>query len=97
VKNSTRKVVILDNITSPYIQQAIIVLNEKAVLSESKVISDAERIVNEYLKRNGYCGNDTTKVYENIQKEEAAKANNNDEEAKDDKDSDVKEAEYEEK
>ena len=67
MKNSTRKVVILDNITSPYIQQAIIVLNEKAVLSESKVISDAERIVNEYLKRNGYCGNDTTKVYENKQ------------------------------
>ena len=48
MKNSTRKVVILDNITSPYIQQAIIV-------------------VNEYLKRNGYFGNDTTKVYENKQ------------------------------
>lgn len=64
MKNSTRKVVILDNITSPYIQQAIIVLNEKAILSESKVISDAERIVNEYLKRNGYSYNDTTKIYE---------------------------------
>ncbi len=38
-----------------------------------------------------------TKVYENIQKEEAAKANDNNEEKTDDKDSDVKEAEYEEK
>ena len=38
-----------------------------------------------------------TKVYENIQKEEAAKANDTTEDKKDDKDSDVAEAEYEEK
>jgi len=38
-----------------------------------------------------------TKVYENIQKEEAAKANDATEDKKDDKDSDVAEAEYEEK
>jgi hypothetical protein len=38
-----------------------------------------------------------TKVYENIQKEEAAKANDESSDKKDDKDSDVKEAEYEEK
>ena len=38
-----------------------------------------------------------TKVYENIQKEEAAKASDATEDKKDDKDSDVAEAEYEEK
>lgn len=56
MKNSTRKVVILENITSPYIQQAIIVLNEYAAVKESKVIYDAERIVDEYLRKNGYQG-----------------------------------------
>lgn len=65
MKNSARKVVILDNITSPYIQQAIIVLNEYTTVNESKVICDAERIVNEYLKRNGYHGAEKTKVYAN--------------------------------
>ena len=65
MKNSTRKVVILDNITSPYIQQAIIVLNEYTTVTETKVIGDAERIVNDYLKRNGYKSFENTKIYNN--------------------------------
>ncbi|MBQ7975214.1 MAG: hypothetical protein IJ300_05965, partial [Clostridia bacterium] len=36
--------------------------------NETKVICDAERIVNEYLKRNGYCARDNTKVYNNKKK-----------------------------
>lgn len=62
MKNTTKKVVILDNITSPYIQQAIIVLKDYVSVSETKIISDAEKIVNEYLEKN-WLISDNTKQY----------------------------------
>ena len=51
MKDITRKVVILDNITSPYIHQAIIVLKDKARDSGPAVMEEAERVVNEYLSK----------------------------------------------
>lgn len=62
MKNSTRKVVILDNVSSPYIHQAIIVLNDLSAGNESKAVSDAEKIVNEYLKRHAN-EEDDIKIY----------------------------------
>lgn len=63
MKNSTRKVVILENITSPYIQQAIIVLKDYNPLFENKALFDAEKVVNDYLQKNGYISAAPTKKY----------------------------------
>ncbi len=73
MKNSTRKVVILENLTSPYVHQAIIVLNDYKPENENKVINDAEKVVNEYLKKNGYIDFDKTKIY--TMKQNAKKKN----------------------
>lgn len=63
MKNFTRKVVILENLTSPYIHQAIIVLNDYNPANEAKVIKDAEKVVSQYLIKNGYSNADNTKTY----------------------------------
>ena len=65
MKNTTKKVVILDNITSPYIHQAIIVLNDYNPSMESKIITDAEKIVNEYLSKTDFTEKDTKIYYNN--------------------------------
>lgn len=62
MKNTTHKVVILENISSPYIQQAIIVLKKYSPDQEEKILYDAERIVSEYMKNSRYHENDT-KIY----------------------------------
>lgn len=62
MKKIPRKVVILENLTSPYIHQAIIVLNDYKPSQETKVIMDAERVVNDYLKTHSFSP-DKTKVY----------------------------------
>ncbi|MBP3360281.1 MAG: hypothetical protein J6N52_05470 [Clostridia bacterium] len=72
MKNSTRKVVILENLTSPYIHQAIIVLNDYDPSKENKVICDAERIVNEYLEKTRYDENDI-KIYSGTRQKKAQK------------------------
>jgi len=64
VKNTTKKVVILENITSPYIHQAIIVLNDYNPSKESKIITDAEKIVNDYLEKN-LLSEEDIKIYSN--------------------------------
>ena len=51
MKNSTKKALILNNITSPYIYQAILILNENGIKNESKALADAEKIVSEYLAK----------------------------------------------
>ena len=54
MKNLKRKVMILNNLTSPYISEAIIILKDYDPKFDTKAILDAERIVNEYLnKENG--------------------------------------------
>ena len=54
MKDLKRKVMILNNLTSPYISEAIIILKDYDPKFDTKAILDAERIVNEYLnKQNG--------------------------------------------
>ena len=49
MKDTTKKVVILDNLSSPYVHQAIIVMREFDPRLESRAVTDAERIVGAYL------------------------------------------------
>lgn len=74
MKNFTRKVVILENLTSPYIHQAIIVLNDYSPANETKVIKDAEKVVSQYLIKNGYANADNTKTYVSERRKEQKSA-----------------------
>ena len=49
MKDMLKKVVILDNLSSPYVHQAIIVMRDYNPKLESKAVIEAERIVNAYL------------------------------------------------
>ena len=49
MKNKEKKVIILDNIASPFISQAIIILKEGAEYEENNIIKEAEKIVSGYF------------------------------------------------
>ena len=49
MKDMMKKVVILDNLASPYVHQAIIVMRDYDPKLESRAVIEAERIVNAYL------------------------------------------------
>lgn len=49
MKDTTKRVVILENLSSPYVHQAIIVMREFDPRLESRAVTDAERIVGAYL------------------------------------------------
>ena len=49
MKDLTKKVVILENLASPYVHQAIIVMRDYNPKLEAKAVLEAERIVNAYL------------------------------------------------
>ncbi len=49
MKDLTKKVVILKNLSSPYVHQAIIVMRDYNPKLETKAVLEAERIVNAYL------------------------------------------------
>lgn len=49
MKNNTRKIVVLDNLNSPRIEQAIFILRDTSPICESDAVSEAQRIVNTYL------------------------------------------------
>ncbi len=67
MKNSAKKALILSNLTSPYIYQAILILSEDGVRNESKALADAEKIVSEYLaKQKG--GNEDILLYSRPEK-----------------------------
>ena len=51
MKELTKKVVILNNFTSPYVSQAIIVLKDYNPKLEGKAVADAEMIVSRYIER----------------------------------------------
>ncbi len=51
MKELTKKVVILNNFTSPYVSQAIIVLKDYNPKLEGKAVADAEMIVSKYIER----------------------------------------------
>ena len=52
MKNLSKQVVILDNISSPYIHQAIIILKNYAPQHHEKIIAEAEKVVSEYFNKN---------------------------------------------
>ncbi len=49
MKDITKKVVILENLASPYVHQAIIVMRDYNPKLESRAVLEAERIVSAYL------------------------------------------------
>ncbi len=51
MKNLSKQVVILDNISSPYIYQAIIILKNYPQGQHEKIISEAEKIVASYFDK----------------------------------------------
>ena len=51
MKELTKKVIILNNFSSPYVSQAIIVLKDYNPKLEGKAIEDAELIVSRYIER----------------------------------------------
>ena len=51
MKNLKKKVMILNNLTSPYVSEAIIILKDYDPKFDTKAILDAERIVNDYLNK----------------------------------------------
>lgn len=51
MKNSTRRVLILKNVNSELIEQAILILKESAPDGDSMVIREAEKIVEKYMDK----------------------------------------------
>ena len=49
MKNTTHRVVILKNINSEIISQAILILKNSEGFSESTVLAEAERVVEKYM------------------------------------------------
>lgn len=49
MKNLSKQAVILDNLSSPYIDQAIIILKNNPIGQQDKIIEEAERIVASYF------------------------------------------------
>lgn len=50
MSNNTRKIVVLSKLNSPRIEQAIFILRDEVNVSESDAVSEAQRIVDNYLK-----------------------------------------------
>jgi len=53
MKNANRKVVILKDVNSDMIEQAILVLRNSASDGESKLLREAEKIVEKYMDKKG--------------------------------------------
>ena len=51
MKNTTRKVLILKNVNSEIIEQAILILKDSAPEGDSRVIREAEKIVEKYMDK----------------------------------------------
>ncbi|MBE7015328.1 MAG: hypothetical protein E7417_00675 [Ruminococcaceae bacterium] len=49
MKNATHRVVILKNLNSDIVSQAIFFLKEENAASESKIVAEAEKIVAKYM------------------------------------------------
>lgn len=51
MKDVTKKVIILNNFSSPHISEAIIVLKDYNPKLEGRIIDEAEKIVSDYLDK----------------------------------------------
>ena len=49
MNNTTRKIVVLNNLKSQRIEQAIFILRDEKVTNEADAVSEAQRIVEAYL------------------------------------------------
>ncbi len=50
MSNNTRKIVVLSKLNSPRIEQAIFILRDEVNVSESDALSEAQKIVDNYIK-----------------------------------------------
>ncbi len=50
MNNNTRKIVVLSKLNSPKIEQAIFILRDEVNVSESDALSEAQKIVDNYVK-----------------------------------------------
>lgn len=51
MKDTTKKVVILNNFVSPYVSEAIIILKDYDPRLDTRAIADAEKIVSAYIEK----------------------------------------------
>lgn len=51
MKNKEKRVIILDNLTSEFIAQAIIILKEDVIYKPQDIVAEAERIVSGYFPK----------------------------------------------
>ena len=49
INNSTRRIVFLNNLNSPQIEQAIFILRDNIDCSQADAVTEAQKIVNAYL------------------------------------------------
>lgn len=54
MKNTTHRVVILKNINSTLIAQAILILKDQSEASETRVMQEAEKIVEKYMQHSAF-------------------------------------------
>ena len=66
MKNLSKQVVILDNLSSPYIHQAIIILKKYTPQQHEKIIEEAENVVLEYFNKNPIQNPHQTKTKSNF-------------------------------
>ena len=50
MNNNTRKIVVLSKLNSPRIEQAIFILRDEVNTTENDAVSEAQKIVDNYLK-----------------------------------------------
>ena len=50
MNNNTRKIIVLNKLNSPRIEQAIFILRDEVNITESDAVSEAQKIVDNYLK-----------------------------------------------
>ncbi len=48
--NSTRRAIIIKNFPMPNVSEAIIFLNDNAKVNDTKIISEAQKIISDYMK-----------------------------------------------
>lgn len=74
MNNPTKKAVILESPNSPYIYQAIIILNDVGVQNQAKALKDAEKIVSDYIKSHALnLGDSQIKLYTKQKKDNRKK------------------------
>ena len=56
MSDTTKKVIILNKLSSPFISEAIIILKDGTTLPSSRIVEEAEKIVCSYMERTAKNG-----------------------------------------